>query len=451
MSSELALEAENLGKAYLIYRRPEDRLKQMIFRRRKYYEEYWAVRDINLKINKGEAVGIIGRNGAGKSTFLQLAVGILAPTTGRVVVGGRVAALLELGAGFNPEFTGAENVYLSAAILGLTQQEIRDRFDSIVDFAAIGDFIHHPVKLYSSGMYARLAFAVAAHVDASVLVVDEILAVGDAAFTQKCMRFIRKFREDGTLIFVSHSPTSVLSLCDRAVWIDRGGIREDGDAQTVCDSYRSALEADKDDGSSFRAGGRRRARAKPESGRAPPSLAGQNPIAVEEFDPDSPWHGRRGATIQSVRFLDPSGNPLVSMHGGETVTLRVEARIDIEVARPIVGFIVRDHLGQALFGENTFLTYADHPVHADAGEILIAEFHFDLPYLPTNTYAVCVAVSEGTQADHVVHHWYDEALLFDVESRFTVRGLVGIPILAIDLFKQKPPASEAEPLKSIAG
>jgi lipopolysaccharide transport system ATP-binding protein len=444
MSSELALEAENLWKAYLIYRRPEDRLKQMIFRKRKYYEEYWAVRDINLKIAKGEAVGIIGRNGAGKSTFLQLAVGVIAPTTGSVTLGGRVAALLELGAGFNPEFTGAENVYLAAAILGLTQEEIRDRFDAITEFAAIGDFINHPVKLYSSGMYARLAFAVAAHVDASVLVVDEILAVGDAAFSQKCMRFIRKFRENGTLIFVSHSPASVLSLCDRAVWIDRGGIREDGDAQIVCDAYRAAQEADKDDGSSFRAGGRRRERPLPESGKAPPSLAGSNPIEVVHFDPESPWHGRRGATIQSVRFLDTDRRPLTLMHGGEAVILRIEARIDIDVARPIMGFIVRDHLGQALFGENTFLTYEHHPVQASAGELLIAEFHFDLPYLPTSSYAVCVAVSEGTQSDHIVHHWYDEALLFEVVSSHTVRGLVGIPILAIDLRREQSEQSGSE-------
>ena len=220
MSSEIVLRAENLGKAYLIYPRPEDRLKQMIFRWKRYYSEYWALRGVSLEIRKGEAVGLIGRNGAGKSTFLQLATGIITPTEGQVSVEGRVAALLELGAGFNPEFTGAENVYLSATILGLTREEVDERFAAIAEFAAIGDFLHLPVKLYSSGMYARLAFAVAAHVDASVLIVDEILAVGDAAFAQKCMRFIRKFRENGTLIFVSHSPASVLSLCDRpSGWI----------------------------------------------------------------------------------------------------------------------------------------------------------------------------------------------------------------------------------------
>jgi len=163
-----------------------------------------------------------------------------------------------------------------------------------------------------------------------------------------------------------------------------------------------------------------------------------------DFDPESPWHGRRGATIQSVQFLDPDRKPLTAMHGGEEVVLRIAARIDIDVAQPIVGFIVRDQLGQPLFGENTFLTYEHHPVQTKTGEILVAEFHFDMPYLPTSTYSVCVAVSEGTQVDHVVHHWYDEALLFEVVSNFTVRGLVGIPILAIDLRREQSNAANDE-------
>lgn len=204
MSSEIAIKAQGLGKSYLIYAKPQDRLKQMILRWRKYYQEYWAVQNVDLTIRRGEAVGIIGRNGSGKSTLLQMIAGTLQPNSGGLSVEGRVAPLLELGAGFNPEFTGRENVRLAAAILGLTASEIHERQDAIIDFAGIGDFVDQPVKTYSSGMFARLAFAVAAHVDADILIIDEILAVGDAAFTQKCMRFIRQFKEKGTLLFVSH-------------------------------------------------------------------------------------------------------------------------------------------------------------------------------------------------------------------------------------------------------
>jgi lipopolysaccharide transport system ATP-binding protein len=432
MCSDIVLKAENLGKAYLIYRRPEDRLKQMVFRWRRFYEEYWALRGVNLEIRKGEAVGLVGRNGAGKSTFLQLATGIISPTTGSIVVQGRVAALLELGAGFNPEFTGAENVYLSAAILGLNRLEIDDRFEAIAEFAGIGDFLDLPVKLYSSGMYARLAFAVAAHVDASVLIVDEILAVGDAAFSQKCMRFIRKFRENGTLIFVSHSPSSVLSLCDRAAWIEAGELRDVGDAKRICDAYIASIARDSDDQTAFRVGGERR--------RLPAvvveeKLKNNNKIEVFDFDPDSAWYGQRGATIEKVWIIGADGQPLVSMHGGEEVTVRIECVANTDLDRPIIGFSIRDQLGQNLFGDNTFRAYENENFEVATNERFIAEFGFQLPFLPTGSYAMSCAVANGTQLDHVQHHWYDEALLFEVVSSHVVRGLVGIPIHSTKMFK----------------
>jgi lipopolysaccharide transport system ATP-binding protein len=431
MSSDLVMQAENLGKAYQIYRRPEDRLKQMLVRWKRFYDEYWALRDVNLKIRRGEAIGLIGRNGAGKSTFLQLAAGIITPTTGSVTVNGRIAALLELGAGFNPEFTGAENVYLSASILGLTRQEIVDRFQAIADFAGIGDFLHLPVKLYSSGMYARLAFSVAAHVDADVLIVDEILAVGDAAFAQKCMRFIRKFRENGTLIFVSHSSASVLSLCDRAIWMEAGEVREEGDAKTICDAYAASIDKARDDGSSFKIGGRRRETPPPR----PPELKIANPIAVFDFDPDAPWHGRRGATIETVRILNLNGDPVAIMHGGEEIILQIQCVAHTDLPQPIIGFYIRDRLGLNLFGENTYRTYENAPMPVTDGEVFVAEFQFEMPYLPSGSYSISCAIANGTQLEHVQHHWYDEALIFEVASSFVVRGLVGIPIHATTMFK----------------
>ena len=246
MSSEITIACQGVGKAYAIYKKPEDRLKQMIWSliskgKKQYYDIYWALKDVNLEVRRGESIGIIGRNGSGKSTFLQTVCGTLTPTTGSVQIHGRIAALLELGAGFNPEFTGRENVFLAAAILGLTDDQTRERYDAIAQFAGIGDFIDQPVKLYSSGMYARLAFAVAAHVDADILIIDEILSVGDASFTQKCMRFIRQFKEQGTLLFVSHDASSVINLCDRALWLDKGEVRELGPAKNVSHNYLASI------------------------------------------------------------------------------------------------------------------------------------------------------------------------------------------------------------------
>jgi lipopolysaccharide transport system ATP-binding protein len=238
MSSDLAIGVQDLSKCYQIYDRPQDRLKQMLARsRRKYYREFWASRGVSFQVARGETVGIIGRNGSGKSTLLQMICGTLNPTSGSVRVNGKVAALLELGSGFNPEFTGRENVYMSAAIYGLTRDQVDSRFDKIAAFADIGDHIEQPVKNYSSGMYVRLAFAVIAHVDADILVIDEALAVGDAVFTQKCMRFIRSFKATGTLLFVSHDMNSVLNLCERVIWLHEGKLREAGPAKDIAENY----------------------------------------------------------------------------------------------------------------------------------------------------------------------------------------------------------------------
>ena len=215
MSSDIAIRVQNITKTYQIYDKPQDRLKQSLWRGRKqFYREFKALDDVSFEVKKGETVGIIGRNGSGKSTLLQIICGTLAPTSGTVEVNGRVAALLELGAGFNPEFTGKENVYMNASILGLSKEEIDAKYDDIVAFADIGDFIEQPVKTYSSGMYVRLAFAVIAHVDADILVIDEALAVGDVFFTQKCMRFIEQYQENGgAILFVSHDMATVTKLC----------------------------------------------------------------------------------------------------------------------------------------------------------------------------------------------------------------------------------------------
>lgn len=242
---DYVVRARNLSKCYALFERPVDRLKQMLWRgRRRYYREFWALRDVSFDVHRGEGFGVIGRNGAGKSTLLQLLCGTITPTAGRVEVNGRIAALLELGAGFNPEFTGRENVYLSASILGFSKQEIDDRFEEIVDFSGIRDFIDQPVKIYSSGMYVRLAFSIATAFDPEILIIDEALSVGDEAFARKSFQRIQAIRERGaTLLFCSHAMYHVESLCTRALWLDGGRIRHCGDVGDTIRAYQDFLRA----------------------------------------------------------------------------------------------------------------------------------------------------------------------------------------------------------------
>lgn len=439
MSSERSISAKNVGKAYAIYKRPEDRLKQMLWRgRRKYYTDYWALQGVDLEVSRGETIGIIGRNGSGKSTFLQLICGTSEPTVGELEVNGRVAALLELGAGFNPEFTGKENVFLSATVLGLTQKQIEQRYAAITEFAGIGDFIEHPVKIYSSGMYARLAFSVAAHVDADILIIDEILAVGDVAFNQKCMRYLREFKQRGTLFFTSHDLGAVVNLCDRVVWLESGQVREIGIPKDVCYRYLASFEKERENTNHFRIGGTRKANSATNSVRDSreailKSSALQNKIELFDFDPNAPWFGERGAHIENVQILNKQGEPFQILEGGEEATLKITCRAENALVSPIVGFFVRDRLGQNLFGDNTYLTYRDSPQIISAGTEFCASFEFQLPYLPTGDYSVVAALAEGTQEQHKHHHWIDEALIFRVHSSHVVRGLIGIPIQAIEI------------------
>ncbi|MFN8517562.1 MAG: ABC transporter ATP-binding protein [Chloroflexia bacterium] len=229
VSPALAVSVAGLSKAYRLYRRPSDRLRELLWPRRQRGKVFWALRDVSLAIPQGQVLGLIGPNGSGKSTLLQLIAGVLQPTSGAVAAHGRVTALLELGAGFNPEFTGRENIMLNATLLGLTEAEARAHTPEIIEFAGIGQFLDQPVKTYSSGMYVRLAFAIAVSVQPDILIVDEALAVGDAYFQQRCMRRMRQFRDEGkTIIFVSHDTAAVKALCDRAILLREGQIVDDG-------------------------------------------------------------------------------------------------------------------------------------------------------------------------------------------------------------------------------
>ena len=447
----LVIDALGLSKLYHVYEQPRDRLKQIFLPRLmrmmrrtdvpSFYKEYWALQDVSFQVRRGEAVGIVGRNGAGKSTLLQLICGTLTPTCGTARVDGRVAALLELGAGFNPEFTGRENVYMNAALLGLSKAEIDERYESILAFADIGDFINHPVKVYSSGMYVRLAFAVIAHVDADVLIVDEALAVGDSVFVQKCMRFLRAFRERGTLLFVSHDTGSVLNFCDRALWLDKGHVRMHDSAQNVVSAYMEYC-AQEVYGDVVKIKSLRVTDAKAEALPAPmlpsrPAVEKETKLTLFSNIHNSDGWTSEAAHIDSVTLLSRDGESLGVFHGGEHVQLRVRAVASRDLEGVIIGFFVKDRLGQSLFGEHTY-TYVEQPYPMAAGQTLEARFDFTVPLLPDGDYSMTVSIAEGNPWDNVQHHWLHDAVLIQVASTKLRYGLVGIPFDSVSLLPVEP-------------
>ena len=405
---------------------------------KQYYREFSAVDNISLEIKKGETVGIIGRNGCGKSTLLQMICGTLNPSDGLIETQGRIAALLELGSGFNPEFTGRENVYLYASVLGLSRDQINQRFDNITTFADIGNFIDSPIKTYSSGMMVRLAFAVIAHVDADILVIDEALAVGDAFFTQKCMRFLREFMKTGTILFVSHDTSSIKNLCNRAVWLERGQMMQEGSPKEICELYLEAFfEAQQGVSSTTKLKEiKNRDINLPLKDQRLEFINAsnlRNDLQIFKFNPDAASFGKGGAQIQDVSLLNMHNQPLSWVVGGEPVRLRVNCQIISELHSPIIGFYVKDKLGQELFGDNTYLAYREHPQFCPANTDLQADFVFNMPLLPAGEYSITVAIANGSQEVHEQHHWIHDAVMFRSEASSIVTGLIGIPMLEIQL------------------
>ncbi|MFZ2407748.1 MAG: Wzt carbohydrate-binding domain-containing protein, partial [Methylobacter sp.] len=328
-------------------------------------------------------------------------------------------------------------------VLGLSSEEIDKRFDDIVAFADIGDFIEQPVKTYSSGMMVRLAFAVIAHVDADILVVDEALAVGDAFFTQKCMRFLRNFMKTGTVLFVSHDTGAVVNLCSEAVLLDHGQIKAVGSPKQVTEQYLETLYESSQgevqiDKAEFPEADE--CNTEPEYRDAREALINgstlRNDIEVFKFEPENPGFGTDAAVISSVVLRGNDGAPLSWVVGGEDVILEIRCKAHEQILRPIVGFQFKDRLGQVVFADNTYLSYQFNSPAADAGNELIAKFEFRLPILPTGDYSVAVALAEGTQENHVQHHWIHEALIVRVHASSVCFGLVGVPMKKITLVAQ---------------
>jgi lipopolysaccharide transport system ATP-binding protein len=395
-----AIDFRHVSKSYPVYRDPKDRLKELAtFNRKSFHDDFWALREITFTVERGETFCIVGENGSGKSTLLQIVAGILAPTAGDAKVSGRVAALLELGSGFNPEFTGRENVYLNASILGLTQHQIDQRYSDIAAFAEIGDFIDQPVKTYSSGMSVRLAFSVAIHVDPEILLVDEALAVGDIYFRQRCMRKVHELRAAGvTILFVSHSMGDVKAIGDRCMWLDSGRVRELGPTDQVIAKYLAAM-AEKD---SDYLGSPQAEIPVRESFEGPPEVIDRIPNVDHR-------HGDRRAEIIGIRIYDASGRETPMLTPASRVIVRISAQANADIARPNIGFMLRNHLGLDFAGTNTTREGYQLP-SMRAGDRVTVDFHLDLPDLYPACFSFSPAIADGTLHSYTMADWIDNAI-----------------------------------------
>jgi lipopolysaccharide transport system ATP-binding protein len=392
------LQVQNVSKLYRLYRRPVDRLLEILpFTKNYSPKEFWALRDVSLNVERGEVLGIVGPNGSGKSTLLQVVSGILEPTRGRVITRGRIAALLELGAGFNPEFTGRENVFLNGEILGISRRDMERVFPEIERFAEIGTYIERPVKEYSSGMYVRLAFATAIHVDPEILIVDEALAVGDAIFANRCIKKFEELKKRGvTVLFVSHDLGLVKRLSDRAALMLDGRVAAYGSPSEVVNRYVGVVLE----------------RQEHESARPETTRTGGGGIAQKNR------HGDGASRVTSVEILDAEGASTRNLQPGEPVTIRVTARAEVALDDPVVGVLIRNRLGIDVFGTNTRIEGVDFGRVA-AGENFEVEFTFDC-LLTRQDYTLTVATQyrEGYSQD-----WLDDVISFTVTDARDVAGL----------------------------
>lgn len=417
--SDSVIRFEQVSKSYAIYERPSDRLRELAtLGRLKRHRDFKALDDVSFSVRRGETFCIIGENGSGKSTLLQIIAGILQPSAGIVQVEGRVAALLELGSGFNPEFSGRDNVYLNAAILGLTHAETERRFHAIEEFAEIGDFLDQPVKTYSSGMAVRLAFAVAIHVDPEILLVDEALAVGDVYFRQRCLRKVHELRQHGvTILFVSHSMGDIKAIGDRVLWLDRGRVRDLGTTDLVISKYLAEMNA-KD--SSFVEHQAEHRKDQPRSQSQPPQLVTSIPNVDHR-------HGDGRAEIIGIAVLNEHGEPAGMLEPNTKAIVRISARAHQDIALPNIGFMMRNHLGIDFAGSNTLREgYELEPMQP--GDTLTIDFHIEFPELYPSHFSFSPAIADGTLLNYRICDWIDNALILQMgHAEGQIYGYLHLP------------------------
>jgi len=446
---------EGVGKCYHIYDRPQDRLKQAFFRwRRTYHREFWALRDVSFEVGRGEAVGIVGRNGSGKSTLLQIIAGTLTPTTGSVHVAGRVAALLELGSGFNHDFTGRENVYLNGAVLGLSKREIDDRFDAIAGFADIGDFLDQPVKTYSSGMLVRLAFAVQVQLEPDLLIVDEALAVGDALFQKRCYQRLEELRSGGvTILFVSHDQESVRTLTSRAVLLHHGSVRAMGTAAEVVLDYRRLLHDE--ERAYFQHAADRLRRPAPRPAPAVAPAVGAD-VDASHARSDRLSFGALEAEVVDVRVTGAHGEEKTLFYPGEPIRIEIACMLHRDLDHLNIAFRLRNKQGVKVTSWGTLNDDIRNWSRAEGrpatwdrsfrkGQVVRAVFEGPC-ILGPNLYEVQATVTQELDPHYKsqrILHWRDEAAFFHTGQSAAQYSFGGVCDLGLATTASVEPAPSA--------
>jgi ABC-type polysaccharide/polyol phosphate transport system ATPase subunit len=415
------IHVQHLSKKYQIYSRRGDKLREVLrLSRGPMHREFWALKDVSFDVDAGQTLGIIGRNGSGKSTLLQILAGIMRQTRGDCIVTGKVSALLELGSGFNPEFTGRENVFMNGAILGLDTRQMQQRFQAIADFAEIGSFMDQPVKTYSSGMFMRLAFAVAVNVDPDILLVDEALAVGDLIFQHRCMHRMNTLRAAGkTIILVTHDLGAITKFCDRALLLDEGALLVDGAPDSVVQKYRALIFE-------------RERRYGTFDDQANPAettnVVRESGMPVARLIPNVDHRfGNGEASLLGVDLLDEAGESTREVFGGQKVTIRVSVQFNQDVQQPIVGYTLRDRLGVEISACNTSYAGTLLPP-ARRGDLVTSDFHTGVPHLASGSYSISPAVARGNVLQHDMCDWIDNALVFSLQSADLIYGMMKMDV-----------------------
>jgi ABC-type polysaccharide/polyol phosphate transport system ATPase subunit len=423
MTDDIVIKVENLSKVYKLYDKPIDRMKESLnILKKSYHKEFFALENVTFEIRKGESVGLVGKNGSGKSTLLKIITGVLTPTAGNVYAKGKVSALLELGAGFNQEYTGMQNIYLNATMMGYSKEEIETKVPSIIEFADIGDFINQPVKTYSSGMFVRLAFAVAINVEPDILIVDEALAVGDMYFQAKCMSKMNEIMRKGTtILFVTHDINSIKVLCDRCIFLKSGKIHSIGEAGATSDLYIKDLREE-----SLQRG----------QSNLNISLLGEKVIKSNALETKGELkfienheflertklfkHGSGEALIKNVELLDDSGNMLTSVKFDQQVRIRVHVEFKEQI-EAVIGYFVRDDKNIEIMGSTTRFEGIGI-IDINSGQRLIVDFITHLP-LKDGIYNITVQVSKPIIPNQIAHYfdYIENTIVFEVLQREKIR------------------------------
>jgi len=407
----IAIQSNNLTKIYKLYEKPIDRLKESLNPfKKKYYKEFYALKNVTFDVKKGETVGIIGKNGAGKSTLLKIITGVLTPTSGCVNVNGKIASLLELGAGFNPEMTGLENVYLQGTIMGFTKEEIDKKIDEILSFADIGEFIYQPVKMYSSGMFARLAFATAINVEPEILIVDEALSVGDVRFQNKCFRKMNELKERGlTILFVSHDTGAINNFCNRVIWLDKGEIKMIGEPKDIIKHYIAfmsyGLELKKTNSEND---------VKDNKTNKEKKQLFQDKIKWVNVTDKFSSFGDGRAVIKKIAFYDESYNDLALIINPERKKVIISLIFDLfdDIESFIAGVIIKNSNNIEITGLNNLMLNKN--ISLKKNNKIKVDFEFNLPKLANGKYTLTVSVAEGTKDNHIQMHFIYDVYEFEV-------------------------------------